>query len=110
MEIDYEKAFNKFKKMNWEHEYGEMGLMNRNDFERAVKSLIPEWISVTERKEIKGGWYLVVNPNSQPANEYELAFYRNYNGMFIRDSGDVIHPSYYIALSNLPKPPINHLE
>lgn len=72
------------------------------DFMRS--KLKSQWISVAERKEIKGGKYLVIDPNYN--NEMEIAFYRNYNGLWIRDSGDVIHPSFYISLQDLPKPPI----
>ena len=63
-----------------------------------------EWISVNKRVDIKGGKYLVYDPNWIEDNKIRTAFYRNYNGIWIADNGsdDVIHPTHYMKLPNEP--------
>ena len=63
-----------------------------------------EWISVNKRVDIKGGKYLVYDPNWIEDNKIRTAFYRNYNGIWIADNGsdDVIHPTHYMKLPNDP--------
>lgn len=61
-----------------------------------------DWINVNKRADIKGGWYEVYNPNKAGLCPFEYAFYRNYNGIWIIESGDQIHPSHYRELPNEP--------
>lgn len=62
------------------------------------------WIDVNKRVDIKGGKYLVFDPNWIEDNKIRTAFYRNYNGIWIADNGsdDVIHPTFYMKLPNDP--------
>jgi hypothetical protein len=63
-----------------------------------------DWISVNKRVDIKGGKYLVYDPNWIEDNKIRTAFYRNYNGIWIADNGsdDVIHPTFYMPLPTKP--------
>lgn len=81
-------------------------IIKRNAFTEGYTACQDEdrWVPVSERKEIKGGYYLVVDTNSLPnQRRYALAFYRNHNGIWVEENGDIIHPTHYKPLPNPPK-------
>jgi len=61
------------------------------------------WVNINERKEIKGGKYLIIDPNWIESDKRRVAFYANRIGVWTTDDGNQVHPSHYHSLPSEPE-------